>query len=413
MTYEEILNANGGYQAKSAKTPFGSIERKLKDGKFREMFVIDSKWSAIPAFRQGLQDDCKFSLHLQSKQQLRYEIVEGDNGILELELEQGSYQTLEQTLETTPALVAQSEFVDGVVEGLLTIMEQLHARSVYHICFSPRNVFIRKGDNMPMLLLHGSAFSGMRNEMSLFEDLDDFIAPELKNDGVATAQSDIYSLGQLILWIFRQGNLPYEYKKVAEKAMQTNPQHRFASAEKMMKQLNSLHDKKRSFIMLVAALIISAVCIGLYFELTPQTKEREFIEAAPKTPPVDEYADGYDPEFDEVLVGDSDEVDTLTAEEQKVIDDYMKKAEEIFRKRLAMKADGILSKVYNSESMNASEKTFRATSSAMSEELVKLQNELAEETGISDAAADRIASEVIGRIISEKEKAMTPNINKE
>jgi serine/threonine protein kinase len=408
MTYEEMLNAKGGYQSQAGKCPFGVIARLQTDSKYHDVLTIDAQWAAIPAFRQGLQADCMLGRKLNVKQQIRYEIVEAD-GKTQLELEAGSYQTLEQAIDANPSLVVQPGFVDGVISGLLAIMGQLHSKSAFHICFSPRNVFVRKGDNMPMLLLHGSSFTGMRNAIRLFEGQEDYIAPELKEDEsiTPTPQSDIYSLGKLITWIFSQTTIPFEYKSVITKATCEDPSKRFASSDQMEKRIASLRSTKQSFMVLIAALTIALITVWLYFELTPQTTEREFIEGAPKTEQPNPLEDGFDPELEMILEGDSSSSDTLTAEERLTIDDYMKKAEEIFRRRYTEKADGILSKVYNNESMNSSEKTFMATSSAMSEELINLQNQLAEESGIPDATANRIASEVVSKIIAEKQKTIS------
>ncbi len=406
MTYEEILRSKGGYQNRLGKMPYGMLTRKQVGGKFRDVLVIDGQWSAITAFREGLQTDSEVNRQLVAKQQLHYELKDDGQGVFELELEPGTYQTLEQVLDANPAKVAQPGFVDGIVMGLLSMMEQMHDQKVYHLCFSPRNVLVRKGDDMPMLLLHASSFAEMRNLMRVFEGMEDYIAPEVKADGPLTAQSDIYSLGQLIVWLFQHGDMPFEYKRVAAKATRENASSRYASATKMLNQLNGFRNKKRSFYTLLAACVVALVCVGLYFELTPKAQDIEFVEAVPKGPQEDYLDDDFDPELD-LLSGDSTVTDTLTEEERFSIDVYMRKAAEIYRRQFAEKAEGILSKVYNNESMNSTEKAFMAKSSAMSEELVKLQNELAEQSGISDALADSIASEVVARIIAEKERNMS------
>jgi uncharacterized protein YdaT len=97
--------------------------------------------------------------------------------------------------------------------------------------------------------------------------------------------------------------------------------------------------------------------------------------------------------------------------ERKMIDVYMKKAEDIYRKQFRTEADRILSKVYNNERMNASEKSFMASSNAMRDELIKVQNELAVHAGISDDRAGRIATEVIDQLTREKTEALDKYTN--
>lgn len=403
MTYDELVNAKGGLIAQTGKMPYGMLAKQQIDGKYREVLVIDKQWAAIPAFCDGLKADSQFSQHLQAKQQMHYEVMDDADG-LKLILEPGSYQTLGQALDANPALVAKSGFVDGLVAGLLAVMGQLHEKSVCHLCFSPRNILIRKGDDMPLLLLHGSAFKDMRNVMRLFDGMEDFVAPELKEGGEFTAQNDIYSLGRLIEHLFLQGNLPYEYKRVVDKATQADPQKRYASAKQMEKHLENLRGRKRSLKVFVAALVVVLACVGLYFELTPQPEDIEFIEGAPKKEQYNMLDDGFDPDIEMTLMQDSNGSDSVSAEEQELIDRYMQKAEDIYRRRFAEQADGILSKVYNQESMNGSEKSFLVHSSSMSQELIELQTQLAEEMGISDASASRIATEVINGIIAQKSK---------
>jgi len=85
----------------------------------------------------------------------------------------------------------------------------------------------------------------------------------------------------------------------------------------------------------------------------------------------------------------------------------MQKAEDIFRKRFTKEADQILSRVYNNENMNANEKTFMANTNAMRDDLVKLQTDLTEQTGITSDKASRIAMEVIDQLTLEKQRKLS------
>jgi hypothetical protein len=96
--------------------------------------------------------------------------------------------------------------------------------------------------------------------------------------------------------------------------------------------------------------------------------------------------------------------DTLTPTERKKIEEYNNKAEEIFRKQFAKKADKILSKVYNKERMSDTEKNFMASSSAMQGELEKAMSDLAGQAGLPEDKAGRIATEILDQLIVQKQK---------
>ena len=84
--------------------------------------------------------------------------------------------------------------------------------------------------------------------------------------------------------------------------------------------------------------------------------------------------------------------------------EFQAKAEQIFRKQYTKAADLILSKIYNNERMNNSEKNFKASSKEVMEELVEKQKELASKSSLSDATTQRIASEIIEQLTDKKKK---------
>ena len=147
------------------------------------------------------------------------------------------------------------------------------------------------------------------------------------------------------------------------------------------------------------------VCIGLYFELMPKAENIEFVEPAPKEQE-ESLLDqgGFDPEQE--MLKDTSLVDSITEEEKRTLDDYMKKAEDIFRKQFTKEADKILSKVLNDSKMSDSEKEFMTSNNAMRDELMQLQTELAEQAGISDDRAGRISTEVLNQLYIEKQKKL-------
>ena len=84
--------------------------------------------------------------------------------------------------------------------------------------------------------------------------------------------------------------------------------------------------------------------------------------------------------------------------------EYKSKAEEIFRKQFTKAAEQIISKVYNKDQMNGSEKDFTLKAQKMTEELVAKKDEIKKSTDISADRAEAIADKIIEQL-TEKKKA--------
>ena len=82
------------------------------------------------------------------------------------------------------------------------------------------------------------------------------------------------------------------------------------------------------------------------------------------------------------------------------------KLEEIYRRRFRQAADELLSKVYEKKYMGASEKSVMAGTQSMGEELVKLQQQMATETGLSGDVAERIGREIVEALALEKQQGL-------
>ena len=95
-----------------------------------------------------------------------------------------------------------------------------------------------------------------------------------------------------------------------------------------------------------------------------------------------------------------------TSVDEKKMKAYNAKAEAIFRKQFTAAAEVIISRVYNTESMNGEQKVFAAKSKQMTEDLAKKQEELSKLTNLSSDRTQAIASEIIENITRKKMEAM-------
>ena len=403
MNFEEMLNSQDGAATHREQLPFGVFYKKLIGRKYRNVLELKPELADSEVFCEALKNEQRITSAMTNRQQLHYELHEDSGGVYELEIEQGSFQSFAQLIDNSPSVVARPGYVDSVIKSLLDVMELLHEQGIYHLCFAPQNIFARKGDNSPVLLCHGSSFSKLNNLTVLFEDFREFVAPEVFEEREMSAQSDLYSLGKFIEWLYQHGDMPFEYSKVVAKATQLNPADRYDSVGAMRSAINAKRNMRRSLMSAAAAVFVVVLCVFFYFEMMPEATEVEFVEGVAPEEQEDPFEKGFD-ETTELGVWDVEPDDTLTPTERKKIEEYNNKAEEIFRKQFAKKADKILSKVYNKERMSDTEKNFMASSSAMQGELEKAMSDLAGQAGLPEDKAGRIATEILDQLIVQKQK---------
>ena len=194
-----------------------------------------------------------------------------------------------------------------------------------------------------------------------------------------------------------------EYKRVVKTPTQELPEDRYKSVADMRTALKRLKGARGSAMMFLIAIVAALVIVGVYFGMTPEPQQIEYVKPAPKQSTDDLLDDGFDPATElGVISGDS--LSKLPAEQRKKMEEDLKKGEEIFRKLLEEAADRILSKVYDAEHMGASEKNFMASSQKVFAELMELQQKLSNEANISNEKGQLIATKIIDNITEAKKK---------
>ena len=394
MNYEELLESRSGSAMSKENIPFGVLYRKMVDGKYASVIDLRDHLVDSLVFSESLAAENKQNRQLSHKAQMHFEQLADSAGLYGVNLGSGSYHTFERLLADSPAVIAGSNFIHDTIMELLDVTSYLHEQGIYHICYAPNNVFARKGDNGVMLLFHGSAYRVMNDQQELYGDSAEFVAPEVLEEGVFDERADIYSIGKFIEYLYQQSELPLELKGVVKKATALDPDKRYQTVEEMKSSITSRQATRKSLVTGIAALLIVAICFGLYFTLTPEPENIEFVKPAPKEAEDDLLDDGFDPTTELGLV-----LDTAAASvDEKKLREYEAKAEEIFRKNFASEADRVLSSIYTDDRMRATEKNFRAGSQSTMEELVKIQAKLGKEAGLSETRSQVIASQIIEQV---------------
>ena len=420
MNYEELLETRDARKTNKVRLPYGYFYKRLIDGKYSNFVEFHDELSDNIAFNECIRKQCEALLQIKSKYQLHFTPNEGDGSVYAIAVESGNYITFEQLLNDSPAVVAKGDFMNDTISDLVALTTELHQQGIQYLCFAPSNVMVRRNDNTIRLLLHGSFFLPLKSQEEMFDGVEDYVAPEVMAEGRADERSDVYSLGKFINYLYASSGLPFELKHIIQKATAENPEERYASVEEMYSHMKNSRNIRRTGTIAVAALAVALVIVGLFFEMMPNTEPVEFVK--PVEEPIEESLldEGFNPltelgpdadsatiakAIQDYIMNDSDKVD------EKKMREFQAKAEQIFRKQYTKAADLILSKIYNNERMNNSEKNFKATSKEVMEELVEKQRELAANSSLSDATAQRIASEIIEQITERKkaELAKKPN----
>ena len=401
MNYEELLESRNGAAMAKQPLPFGWMHKKLLEGKYVNVVDLRNDLRDSLVFTDALVTEAEQNKTLTDSRQIHFTTLNDSAGLYGVAVE-GHFRTYAQLLAEQPAIVAQKNFINNTIKGLLQLTAFLHEKGIYHVCYAPNNVFSRKGDNEVMLLFHGSAYKAMNDQNELYGDSAAFVAPEVLEEGIIDERSDIYSIGKFMEVLYQQSEVPLELKSVIKKATAADPEKRFGSADEMLKTINNRQNTRSSLVMGIAALLIVAVCFGLYFSLVPERENIEFVKPVSEEETDDLLDEGFDPLTEMGMVGDT----TAGSIDQKRMREYEAKAEQIFRKNFTREAERVLSKIYNDDGMRATEKNFLAGSHSTMEELVKAQAKLGAQAGLNDARSQLLATQIIDQVTNRLKKQM-------
>ena len=415
MNFEEMIETREARKTTKVRLPYGYFYKRQIEGKFSNFVEFHDELADNILFSQCVKSEYEALGKIDQRAQLHFAPNEGDDGIYAIAVEVGNYITVEQLLNDDPSIVARGEFIKQTLRELMEFTSYLNDQGIYHVCFAPSNVLLRKNDQAVRLLNHGSFYQNVDQDV-LYEGVEEYVAPEVFKGGPIDSRTDVYSLGKFIAYLYDSSGLPIELKKVVEKATAQDPDKRFDSVESMQKTINNLTNARRTGLMAVVAIAIAAAIVGLFFYLLPSPEVIEYVKPVEEPVP-DEMMD----EDMDALLGIGADADSATiahiVELQKhkrdsmgvspaKMREYNAKAEAIFRKQFSKAADAIISDVYNDNAMNSSEQNFNAKSKIMTEKLGKLQQDLLKTTTLSQDRASGIASQIIEQLTEKKKASM-------
>lgn len=420
MNYEEMLNTQENVGNNRVTTPLGTFYRKPVSRKYRYVVQLRYELADSLVFCEGLRRDQQQSAAAEEPYQLGYVLNEDSGGIYEIELEHGNYQSLAQLLYNQPAVVAEPGFVRNFISALMDVTERLHEKGIFHLCYSPDNIFVRKGEKTPLLLCHGSSFLAMTDQRRLYQGFEDDVAPEVLVEGRADERSDVFGLGRFIEHLLESGNLGYDYKGVVKKATAEDPDKRYATVHEMRSALNAKRNTRRSMWLLAAACAVVAVAVIAFFGIIKEPTTVEFVDdngMKAKPDPFqeefdDEYVDDQEPYMDPEIALYLDSIEPMTDEEVKMLSDSIHVNEQlntIFRRRFAQKARVALSPLYGTSENGMTENDYIAKSEQVMKDLYEYAEKLGKETGLNIEDANSVAGQIIAHLQAELQENIKRN----
>ena len=404
MNFEELVNMQEASGGRSENTPIGVFQKKRVERKYDNVLTLKANLAEDGIFMSQLYKEIEAIEAIQNESQLHFSLNEE---CTELKTDAGNFISIAQLLNENPAMCADTKFVDRLLEQIVEWGSVCHPNGIYQVCFSPHNEFINRNTNNLALISHGSFYLQGNNLEEFYKGYEDYIAPEVLSGGTIDERCDVFSVGKLLNFVFSQAGMPSAYNKMLAKATGIFPEERYDSLNDMRRALKRYRTTRRSVIELCIAAAVALLVVGIYFSFTPDNNQVEYVKPAPKDD-MDEILSeyGYDPvaAMTDIM---TDTASNMTPEKEKELEEYRAKAAKIFQRRFAREADRILSGIYSKKYSSGNERSFVTANQAAIEELMKLQVDIAAQTGIDPQTSQSIAAEVIEQIANEKQKALT------
>ena len=401
-----MLESRDKRKTAKVRLPLGYFYKRLIDDKYSNFVEFHDELADNILFSDCVKKDCEASATISDRHQLHFTPNSSDetsDGVYAVAVEPGNYLTLEQLLNDTPSIVARKDFLTTVVGNLSALLTALNAKDIRQLCLAPSNVLVRKNDNSVRLLLHGSFYERLKMNAVIYEGVEQYVAPEVLRGEPSTDRSDVYALARLMEFLYASSGLPID------------PAARYASVAEFAKVMDQRKAAFRTALMGGGAILVALIITALFFGITPNTDQVEFIDPV-EEPISDELLDeGFNPATELGAAADSATIadaikdyqmkDSDKIDERK-IREFEAKGEQIFRKQYTKEAERILSRIYNDDRMGGGQKNFEAASDKAMQELVEKQVELGEHSSLSKEKSQRIASEIIEQVTERKKAEM-------
>jgi WD40 repeat protein/tetratricopeptide (TPR) repeat protein len=182
---------------------FGEVWRAWNPSdKSRQVFKFCFRRDRVPALKREARLLKRLSKYRHPNLVEVYDVTEGGRPPYYLEMEYVEGPSLEEWLATDPSLSERLEIIAQVADALDTV----HAAGIYHRDIKPSNILLTRREDGALQAKLSDFGLGASEDKELLKSIYasrvegvagtwDYIAPELRTGGKATAQSDLFSLG--------------------------------------------------------------------------------------------------------------------------------------------------------------------------------------------------------------------------
>lgn len=387
---------------KSHKVGFGfatETKYELIDGNKVLVKRPQKGFEGLQSYQDAFKEEFENGFKLNNINVLAYRDFFRDGQGFAIQMETVDCKSLEQVMHDHPALTANKQLIDKIINEIIKGTAYLHAHGIYHFNLTPANILL--ADNNYTVKLVNPVYSYMNCIPPILAFDGNFSAPELLKDGEQPdARCDIFSIGKIIDYIYSYASLPIKYKSVVKKATANNPSDRYQNTQELKNAINAGKIKEKIFKVAMFLCAIALITGFTYMTIQDYTeKETQYVAPAKNSRHTLEIIKNNPAEY--VYQNDSN-MNMMTNEEIQEQQIYDKKAANIFKKQFSKKANAIISKMYTAPNMNGDEKAFKAMSVQGFGELGKIQNELIKEYNIDPNEAAKMAQEVINQITQQK-----------
>ena len=380
----------------------------VKDGKRQIIKRPIKGFISLNSYKEAFKSEFEIGVRLKHPNVLPYEeFGKEENNDPYIRMASINCVPFDYYLKENPSFIAQTKEINRIIGEIIDAVSYMHREGVCHLDLKPSNLLISRAQKSIMVINPLSMYLNCKPSITIGNE--DFTAPEMmEENGVPDERSDIYSIGKIIDYIFTYSTVPFEYRKVVKKATQTDPAKRYRSVEEMkrdIKQATTWVGIGKRAIYMGAFLVLFAI---VWFGLAPDNSDTEFITPVVQTPKEEQLPEGTMLNEEGFVVPDTSLIHILEMtpeqiEQQKI---YQEKAEQIFKKEFAKKADAVLSKVYSASNMNGDIARFKDISMESMSTLDEYQKELCEKYEMDPITGAKLAAEAISTITQKKMKEL-------
>lgn len=309
--------------------------------------------------------------------------------------------TLEDYLHENPSFVTEGKELERIVSEVMEALDYLHGKGICQLDLHPRNILLTKSEKRVKLANSFFTYAHLTTQLGLSPN--GFIAPELfsENPPEDLIACDIYALGKFISYLYDMGTLPYPYRKAVQLATDEDPIHRPTSIADFHRQIGNGRMMQliyKGFAWTIAVLL----AVGMLFWLTTSTGEEDihFIEPTANNTYVYDSISG-----EEYYLNDSAMAvreAALEREKNKMLKEYDRKLNNIFKKEFRKKAIPVINEIYSQKHMDSETGIFTSVSTRGMQQLQQAQEELAKQYELDQISSSKVAAEVIEELTRQR-----------